>query len=681
MKPTRIAALIATTFAVSACAVRPVAISDDDHHLRAQQDQRRLYDEQEAVAAPMSLADAVARALKYNMDYRTRLMEEASAMGQTELASFDMLPRLTAAAGYSWRNNEAFGFGFTPAGTISTTPSAAVERTHHTNNLTFAWNVLDFGLSYVRARQLADQSLIAEERRRKAQQNLLLDVRSAWWRAEAAQRLLPEIDTLLAEVDQAASRARLIETRKLLPPLQIVAYRRSLLDLTQQIALRRQELEQAKLDLAQLVNLRPGQELKLTPAETEDFVAPDLASQVDKLEALALDNRPELREEAYRARITDLEGKKQLLALLPSIGLDAGTNYDSNRYLLNNRWASAGLNVSFNLIKAFSLPAVRRSNEAAARVDETRRLAATAAVLAQTRLAAVRYTLLSEELGIWNDAVQDDTRIVGYLNASKDVGLETELELIRAKARRMISRVNRELVHASLQGAMGRIYTSVGLDALPLEIESHSAAALSTALAERLEKWEGSTFVARAAPVARPVAVPDVAGLPPEAAQAFTGAMQRILRLSKIAVSEANAPAPYRVETRVTLMPPNTSGQQARVKVRLLGEGGAVLSESEQSSMLVTPIGPDQWRALGEGAGYRMVTPLRAEYAARRTAPDATAAAASDASPASQAAATASAQRPAATTAVLSAAALLDNSEQVKLQLDGTIKAANTSKN
>lgn len=166
MNRTIIAAALGAAFVVSGCAVKPVAIDDAAHHERATEDRRRLYDEQEALAQPLSLADAVARALKYNMEYRTRLMEEAAAMGQTELANFDMLPKLTAAAGYSWRNNDAFGFGFTPAGTISTTPSAAVERSHNTNSVTFAWNVLDFGLSYVRAKQLADQSLIAEERRR-----------------------------------------------------------------------------------------------------------------------------------------------------------------------------------------------------------------------------------------------------------------------------------------------------------------------------------------------------------------------------------------------------------------------------------------------------------------------------------------------------------------------------------
>lgn len=653
--------MLGAAFAVSGCAVRPLAIDDETHRQRAADDQHRLYDDQEALTQPLRMADAVARALRYNMDYRTRLMEEAASMGQLDLANWDMLPRLTAQAGYSWRDNDSFGFGYTPAGTISTTPSSAVERTHHTNNVTFAWNVLDFGLSYVRAKQLADQSLIAEERRRKAQQNLLLDVRTAWWRAEAAQRLLPQMDALLRDVDQAAARARLIETRKLLPPLQIVAYRRSLLDLTQQLVLRRQELEQARLEFAQLINLRPGQEFEIAAIDGERPPMPLLNTRPETLEALALEHRPELREEAYRARVTDLEGRKQLLALLPSLGVDVGTNYDSNRYLLNNRWASAGMNVSFNLLKVFSMPAVKRNAAAAASIDEARRLAVTAAVLAQARMAAVRYALLNDELTVWNDAVQDDSRIVGYLDASRQSGLETELELIRARARWMISKVNRDLVHANVQGAVGRLYNSLGIDPLPLEMESGAPQALVTALEERLGRWEAEHFGEAPLPVQQPVALMPVAGVPQEAREAFGDAMARILRLSKIPVAASGKPAAFKVDTRIKLQPPGAAGQVARMTIRLLDAGGKVVLEAEQSSTLVTPIGQDQWRALGEGAAYRLVTPLRGAAAVKREA------------------AAAAAEAPAAapvSAGVASASKLLGAADQVKAKVSGKVRAA-----
>ena len=609
--------VLATGFALIAagCAVKPVAITDEGHLKRAAEDQRRLFEEQEPVKAPFTLHEAITRALKYNMDYRTRLMEEASALGQADLASYELLPRLTAAAGYSTRNNDAFGLGYTPSGAISTVPSSATERSHHYESLSFSWNVLDFGVSYLRAKQLSDQSLIAEERRRKAVQNLIQDVRNAWWRVEAAQRLLPETDALLAEVDQAAARAKLIETRKLLPPLQIVAYKRSLLDLEQQISLRRQELAQAKLELAQLLNLRPGLEYSVAAPRIDDPMPPDLTANIETLEQIAVLNRPELREEGYRARITKVEGDKQLLSLLPSLTLNAGVNYDSNKYLVNNRWSAAGLDMSWNLMKLVSLPSLKEANQAAAKVDETRRLALTAGVLGQTRIAAVRYRLLTQEFAIWDDAVNDDARIVGYLNASKQVGLETELELIRAKARGMISRINRDLVYANVQGAVGRLYNSVGLDSLPLDVETHAPDALAATLEKTIKGWEGASFAPRPPVTHTPVAVMQVEGLPKGDAEAFTTSLQRILRLSKIATAAQGQAAPYRIESTVTLQPPGISGQPATMKLKLLDSSGAVLFAGEQNSMLMTPVGPDQWRALGEGAGYRAIDPVKLHLA------------------------------------------------------------------
>jgi len=610
--------LIAAAVA-SGCAVKPVAISDDVHLRRAAEDQRRLFDDQDAVVAPLTLPEAIARALRYNMEYRIRLMEEASSLGQADLANYDLLPRLTSAAGYSVRSNDAFGVGYTPAGTITTTPSAASEPKHVFDNLTFSWNILDFGLSYIRAKQLADQALIAEERRRKAVQNLTQDVRNAWWRVEAAQRLLPETDALLAELNRTAARAKLIESRKLLPPLQIVAYKRSLLDLEQQISARRQELALAKLELTQLLNLRPGFEFSVVSVDRQDAVPPDLTESFEALEQIAIQNRPELREEGYRSRIADLEGKRQLLSLLPSLSLDVGNDYDANKYLVNNRWSTAGLNLSWNLMKVASLPSIKGNIQAAARVDETRRLAITAAVLGQTRIASVRYRLLLQELAIWDDAVADDTRIVGYLEASKQVGLETELELIRAKGRSLISKVNRDLVYANLQGAIGRLYNSIGLDTLPRDAESEAPQALSMALTKTIQDWEAATFSPKPSAVQTPVAVLPVAGLAKADADAFTSAMQRVLTLAKVATVEQGQAGSYRIESSVSLQTPEISGQPSSMTFKLLDGTGTVLYKGEQKSMLITPVTAEQWRALGEGAGYRVIEPVRM-HLARATA-------------------------------------------------------------
>src|SRR3954466_10011554 len=429
-------ALLAVLFCglLAACALTPKPMDADARAKLASDTRREMFGGQEQVLGPLTLSEAVARAIKYQADHRQKQMEEAAAEAQLEVAKFDLLPKFTANAGYNWRNNESFGFAITPQGAISQTPSAAVERIYRTGSLGLAWYVLDFGVSYFRARQLADQKLIAEERRRKAVQTLMHDVRIAWWRAEAAERLLPAADRLLAEIDQAIDKTRHIEARKLLPPVQIATLRRALLDLSQQIAVRRQDLAQSKIELAALINVPPGEDLRIASPASEAREVLDLTADVDRLESLALEQRPEMAEEGYRKRITADEARRAIAALMPGVNVEFGFNSDTNRFLLYNSWLSGGLSMAFNVVKLFSLPALNRSHEAQNRVDEARRQAMGIAVLAQTRLAAVSYALAAEEYLIWEQAARDDQLIVQYLGSGEKVGIDTELELIRARA-------------------------------------------------------------------------------------------------------------------------------------------------------------------------------------------------------------------------------------------------------
>ncbi|WP_185076739.1 TolC family protein, partial [Pseudomonas frederiksbergensis] len=88
-------------------------------------------------------------------------------------------------------------------GTQSLEPSTSQDRERRVGDLTMVWNVLDFGVSYISAKQQGDQRLIVQERRRKVINTIVQDVRSAYWRAVAAERLLTQIDSLMARVDTA----------------------------------------------------------------------------------------------------------------------------------------------------------------------------------------------------------------------------------------------------------------------------------------------------------------------------------------------------------------------------------------------------------------------------------------------------------------------------------------------
>ena len=599
--------LTLAVLALAGCAVVPVPLETSERERIAKETAERLFSGQEPLNASVSLYEATARAIKYQMEYRVRMMEQAATLGQLDVARFDMLPKLMVNAGYTSRNNDSFGFGFSQSGAVAANPSASQERTRDTASVGFTWSILDFGMGYYRAKQLADQSLVFEERKRRALQNLAQDVRLAWWRSEAAQRLLPQIDEYLEDIDLAIEKSRVIENRKLLPPMQTASLRRGLLDLQQQISLRRQELAQARIELAALMNLPPGMEVKVTPPPKTTAGSLELRSSIDVLEAVALRQRPEISEETYKARVNEADARRALLQLLPNLSGDITGNYDSNRFLVNNTWTSIGLSVAFNLVKAFSIPASNRSAEAQRQLDETRRMAMAMAVVTQTRIASVRYGLLSHEFSVWDQAVMDDERIVAYLSSSADVGIDTEFELIRARARYLVSKINRDLTYANLEAALGRIYNSVGLDALPSEVESRESAVLAKELQTRIEQWEKDYMVTKTGPKELPVSIGELKGIPDDLVKEFSAAMVRIFDLSKVKVTP-EADSALIVNATVQLEKLRDGGRPVKLRVSLLDrESKEVKFSSEFKTTLSEPVDIEQWKTLGEGAAYRVM--------------------------------------------------------------------------
>ena len=69
-------------------------------------DRKHLFENQEPLTGPISLEEAIARAIKYNYDYRLTAMDQALQNRQLDLSRYDMLPKLVASAGGTARSNE-----------------------------------------------------------------------------------------------------------------------------------------------------------------------------------------------------------------------------------------------------------------------------------------------------------------------------------------------------------------------------------------------------------------------------------------------------------------------------------------------------------------------------------------------------------------------------------------------
>jgi len=487
-------ALIAATFLLSACgALTPKPYTAEETRLRVTADRQQMYADQEPITGPITFSEAAARALKYNLDYRLKLLENALSKNLLDVSAHELLPRLVASAGRVGRNNDSGGTSVgIEDGQVSLRPSTSQERYRDLGNLGLSWSVLDFGVAYFRAQQKADQVLMAEERRRKVAQNVLQDVRNAYWRALAAQRLNGEVDDLLARVRGALKSARAAEEQGLLPRQQALAYQRALLDAVNLLTLRRQDLELSRSELAALMSVPPGTPIVL--ADSAEQAMPTPPANVESLELLALERRPEVMEEWYRKRVTEADIKVAKMQVWPNIGIDANASYDSNRYLYNNHWVDYGFRASLNLFKLLQLPSLNAAQDNQNRVDDMRRMALSMAVLTQVRVGNQRYNLALSELQFADESMRVDGRLLDYAKAAARTSVDSELEVIRAEARWLLARYQRSVAYSNAQLAWGQLYNSVGLDVLPADIDAHDLKTLATAIERTMADSEKLTL-------------------------------------------------------------------------------------------------------------------------------------------------------------------------------------------
>jgi outer membrane protein TolC/cell division septation protein DedD len=485
-------AVLLAVLGIAGCAVTPRAISPETVLTEAKEDLAVLTQVPEPIVGPVDFYMAVARAVKYNREHRLKVMEAALSAHQLEVARFDMLPELTVSAGYKKRDSYAASASTTfenevPA-PLDANPAFTVSQGKRRVNedVSFTWNVLDFGLSYVRAGQQADRYLITKERERKVLHNIIREVRNAYWRAVSADRLLGQLTPLMKRVNEALADSGLIERMRLESPMDALSYQRELLDIVRILHTQQRLLINAPLELAQLMGLTPGQDFTLAGSE---WVIPEVGMDVAAMEETALVNRPELMGNRYESRISRLEVRAALLEMLPGLSFNTGLHFDNNDFLLNKKWIDYGTQVSWNLFSVFQGLAGRDVAKAMLSVAEEQRLSTSMAVLSQVHLANVSYGQARKEYEIAERYLDIAQRIGQHARIAQQAARAGELAVIREDVSILLAELRRSIAYAELQNSYGTIFSSMGLDPLPDALENHDVDTLAVAVAERFTRW------------------------------------------------------------------------------------------------------------------------------------------------------------------------------------------------
>ena len=489
--------LLATSLAVAitGCSVTPNTITPGQLATTAQADIELLSSTQ-AVETAITLEEAIARAVLNNRDKKLKALEAALAQGQIELVQHEMLPSLTASAGYSKRSEYAasasVNFTNGEPDPLGPNPSYSVsqDKERDTQDVAFAWNVLDFGLSYVRAKQHADRYLISKERERKVVHNITQDVRAAYWRAVSAERLLTKINPLIEQASDALKDSRQVETQRLRSPLEALYYQRELLDILRALQSLRQDLMGARTELASLMGLKPGTHFELSDVASPAFTVPQLSVELAQMEELALAQRPELVETHYQQRISAAETRAAMLSFLPSLNLTAGVYQDSNEYLLNQDWTSMGAQISWNLFDVFKVGAERRMAKTREALVEEQRLAASMAVLTQVHLSRIRYEQARKTFDLAGEYLEVAERIGDQTRNAAQTKRASKLDLIRESLNTVLAELRRDVAYADLQNSYGRVYVTMGMDLLPENYSDVALDDLSEQIAQRFNQWQ-----------------------------------------------------------------------------------------------------------------------------------------------------------------------------------------------
>lgn len=473
---------IISMFPFVGCTVKPKPYSVQELAQWAETNFTMVSADQEPLTKPVDLYEAMARAIKYNLDYRVKAAETGLRKAELDLSHYNLLPNAVADAGYAARDNRTASSSLN---LVTNTPnfgaSTSQDKVVRSSDLAFSWNILDFGLSYVRAHQAADKVLIGEEMQRKVAHILLEEVRNTYWRAISYERLITRMKRLETRTHNALANSRLLSDSGETMRITALTSERELIEIKRVIRYLQRDIIVAKSELASLINVKPGTSFKLAITSRRPKPA-RLPMTFDEMMLSAIRDRAELRENVYQQRINMREAHAALIDLLPGLQLFTGPNWDSNSFLLNNNWVSWGAKASWNLLKVFQYPAKRRVIEVQADVLKARALALTMTVMTQVHLSRIRFHHFRQELAAADEYRSVQDRLVRQIRDEAEAHRVSEQTLLREEMNALVAEAKYDIAYSSLQSAYANVFASIGWDPYGTIDRSHPVAAIAASL-------------------------------------------------------------------------------------------------------------------------------------------------------------------------------------------------------
>lgn len=452
--------LCSCTSQPSAPGASPAYYSDWDRAIRVDVDMQNMFvSTPRKIERPIDMYMAMALALKYN--YTRRMVSYEQSIAEAGRSPVNKIPEVLTHAGYINSNNAS-----------SMSPDLKV-----------AWNILDISTVYYQSQDDGYKSSVAFEQSRKVIHNILQETRTLYWKTLTAQKLLPMMDDMIEymtlEVDEMNSQAKQMAKEGKNMPMADLVKKRKYMEAVKNVSALKRDMETSEVRLASLMGFHPSTEYKLVGPEYGNFALPEMKNDLSQLEWLALTNRPELRVHDLFTNVEDLK-----IVVKGFRGADQN-KYKNDPNYYNRLWSKKAREVGLTIIEDVK-------NPNAADLANLRRQRMTTLVLSQVYVSWARYMSAVEdyqinmEIAATSENIAEDTTIQDGSRAEK-----SQLESARA----VEDEIKAYQSYADVQDALGNLYATVGLDALPYYMLNDKPSKIAVYLRNTMERWREGKFL------------------------------------------------------------------------------------------------------------------------------------------------------------------------------------------
>ncbi len=411
---------------------------------------------------PLTLEDVVRLALDQNLDLMVRARQCEYQYEVVNGSRLKMLPGLAFNSELSGRTTNTGMFSESLEPSVPPAPPSISQEQHICRyDFTLTYNLLDFGISYFRARQEANKSIMREAEYQRACQILITNTVTQYWKARVAQEGLKQTGDVLGQttwfIDSLNSQ---IEDQVMSKEVAL-QYQAMLLRIQAQYQLYERNYLDAMYQLARLMGF-PDACFKLAEEDFSDYdyILPDPCG----LAELALANRPELFGLDAEERVKIQEAYTSLLQLLPGLAPFTSYNYDSNLYLIYHRWMVGGLRVAWNLLSAPANFQMILANSTDASVTRLNRLAMSVGILTQLNLAYLSYYDAQEQYRVAKQLSQVREDLFGAWETKWEVGDLSSLDLVaNYRLEALTAKVDALKAFGDVQTAIEQVNNALGI--------------------------------------------------------------------------------------------------------------------------------------------------------------------------------------------------------------------------